>query len=438
MATLFLPEGLSFFIGDFRLTVARILLMILSATAVLRWASGPLQIRLLSDVTALATAVWMLIAATITGGFDGLKGAGIAAIEFTGCYYAFRYSLGSINSSVRVMRFSCKVVAIVIVVALLDPLTGKLFTYELVKQLTGYAKPQVDGALAMHAETLFRDGLIRATGPLEHSIMFGCVCAWFGTLAFFVFPYQLFGWTIATGAIIGLWFSQARGAWVAYMMAFGLSGYYVLTKTFSQRWKLIGAGVAAIVIAVCCLSGSPIATLMKLGGLSPSAAWYREAIWTTAGPLVARSPLFGIGSSWDWQANAALYGSSVDAFWLENSMLYGIPASLLVFVTMTSPFWRRSIDRSSYLSPEERRLSVALGIVITTAVFMGFIVHFWGVCWILIGAFPAIRANLNEAAILRRRAAQSLDNEAGLTSILARKFRSSLIQSCSGVWPNDR
>jgi hypothetical protein len=54
-------------------------------------------------------------------------------------------------------------------------------------------------------------------------------------------------------------------------------------------------------------------------------------------------------------------------------------------------------------------LSVALGIVTTTAVLMGFIVHFWGVCWILIGAFPAIRANLAEAATLRHRAAQALN-----------------------------
>jgi O-Antigen ligase len=248
-------------------------------------------------------------------------------------------------------------------------------------------------------------------GPLEHSILFGTVCAWLGTLAFVTFPNRLFGWSIAILAIVGLWFSQARGAWVGYTMAFGLSGYYVMTKQFSGRWKVIGLSAGVVVGAIFLFSGSPIATLMKLGGMSPSAAWARQAIWASAAPLVAQSPIFGIGSSWDWQATGVWTGASVDAFWLENSMVYGIPCTLFVFLTMVSPFWRGPIDNSPYLSPEERRLSVALGIVTFTAVFAGFIVHFWGACWILLGAFPAIRANLADAARLRHRAAQELKRD---------------------------
>lgn len=173
-----------------------------------------------------------------------------------------------------------------------------------------------------------------------------------------------------------------------------------------MRWKMIGLAAGLLLTAVFTVSGAPIATLMKLGGLSPAAAYYRQAIWAAAGPLVMHSPLFGIGSSWDWQANTDLFGPSVDAFWLQNSMTYGIPASLFVFLTMVGPFWGGPIDRSSYLSPEEKRLSVALGIVTTTAIFLGFIVHFWGVCWILLGVFAGIRASLVEAATLRYQAAR--------------------------------
>src|ERR1700687_2104522 len=409
IAALFLPEGLSFFIGEFRLTVVRVLLIIFSTTTLLRYRRGPARVFVLSDLLALAAAVWMLVAITVTEGFAGLKGASIAAIEFTGCYYVFRYSLGPINSSVRIVRFACKTMVVVIAIALLDPLTGKLFTYELAKGLTGYTKLLVEEALAQQAEALFRDGLLPAMGPLEHSILFGCVCAWFGTIAFFTFPYRLFGWSIAVFALVGLWFSQARGAWLAYVVAFGLSGYYAVTKGFPMRWKLIGSAAGLALAAIFSVSGAPIATLMRLGGRSPAAAHYRQGIWAAAGPLVAHSPLFGIGSSWDWQASSDLYGPSVDSFWLQNSMTYGIPASLLVFLTMVTPFWRGLIDNSPNLSPEEKRLSVALGIVTTTTVLLGFIVYFWGVCWILIGAFAAIRANLAEAATLRHRAAQALN-----------------------------
>jgi len=423
IAALFLPEGLSFFIGDFRLTLARVLLIIFSIQVALGYLRGPRRVFIMSDFFALAASAWMLLASTVTEGFGGIKGAGIAAVEFAGCYYAFRYFLGPINSSVRIVDFASKVVVVVIAIALLDPLTGKLFTYELTKALTGYTKPIVEGELAVHAESLFRDGLVRAMGPLEHSILLGCVCVWLGTLAFFTFPRRFFGWSVALFALIGLWFSQARGTWVAYVMAFGLSGYYVVTRGLSLRWKLIGSALGLLLVAVFTLSGAPIATLMKLGGISPSAAYYRQTIWASAGPLVMHSPLFGIGSSWNWQAYSDLYGPSVDAFWLQNSMNYGIPASLFVFLTMTSPFWRRPLDNSPYLSLEERRLSVALGIVTTTAIFLGFIVHFWGACWILLGAFAAIRANLVEAATLRRRAAQALSRQGAVVGTGEKNYR---------------
>jgi hypothetical protein len=48
---------------------------------------------------------------------------------------------------------------------------------------------------------------------------------------------------------------------------------------------------------------------------------------------------------------------------------------------------------------------MALGFVIATIVYIGFTVHLFGACAILIGIFPGMRANLAEAAILRARAA---------------------------------
>lgn len=406
IAALFLPEGFSFYIGDARLTVVRVLIIFFTFVTLL--SKRPERRFVASDLFAVATALCMLMASTVIEGFAGLKGATITALEFTGSYFIFRYSLGPLNSSVRILEFTCKVMVVVILLALLDPLTGRLFTYEIAKALTGYSKVDLDVAYANHADAIFRDGMVRAMGPMEHSILFGCVCAWFGSLAFFVYPKSPFGWTIATLAAIGLWFSQARGAWLAYVIAFGLFGYYQLTIGFGLRWKVVGLIVGVLLIAVFSISGAPIATLMRLGGLSPEAAYYRQAIWIAAGPLVLHSPLFGIGSTWDWQSSSDLFGPSVDAFWLQNSMTYGIPATLFVFLTMASPFWQKPVNKSPLLTAEERRLSVALGIVIVTAIFLGFIVHFWGACWILLGIFPAIRANLFEATRSMARATQAL------------------------------
>jgi O-antigen ligase len=147
--------------------------------------------------------------------------------------------------------------------------------------------------------------------------------------------------------------------------------------------------------------------------VSPEAAWYRQAIWDVGVPVVLRSPIFGNGLSgdWDWQSNGALVSDSVDAFWLAQAMAYGIPGSALVLLTLVGACWLGSIDKSRHLTPEEGRLSVALGIVMTTIVFLGFMVHFWGICWILIAVFAGIRANLAESAILRERAARMVEAE---------------------------
>ena len=410
IVAVFLPEGLSFFVGDFRFSPARALLIVLSiavpAQLFRRVNTGSVFVP--SDVFALVAGIWMILAAVVTGGVaSGFKGGAAGALEFTGAYYVFRYFLGPVDSCVRVIKFCSKLIVVVVIVALLDPWTGKLFTYELVKGLTGYVKIAYENALAAHSKSIYRNGLVRAMGPLEHSILFGCICVWFGTLALLSFPSRLFGWGVGSIALVGVWFSQSRGPLLGYVIACALAILYVATKQFTARWKVLGLLVASGVIFIFVFSGSPVSTLMRIGGISPEASWYRQAIWNAALPLVANSPVFGIGltDEWDWQTNGALIGTTVDAFWLRAAMMFGIPGSVLIFLTMVGAFWLGPVDRSRQLSREERFLSVALGIVVAIAIFLGFTVHFWGSCWIVLGVFSGMRANLAECAILRQRVA---------------------------------
>jgi O-antigen ligase len=408
LLTLFLPEGLSFFVGEFRLSVTRVLLIIFAIRAASRYFQQMRKQNVVcipSDIMALGASAWMILAAVITDGLLGLKAAGITVIEFAGAYFIFRYLLPGFDGSVKLLRFACLLTVLAVAVALLDTLSGKLFTYELVKGLTGYVKPPYERAMAVQSETLFRNGTIRAMGSLEHSILFGAVCAWFGALALCTFPFRVFGWLIAGIAFIGIWVSQAKAPLLGFVIAVILLNVYMTTKRVAARWKVLAIFVGVGLIAIFSFSGSPIATLMKLGGMSPEAAWYRQAIWEAATPLVADSPIFGIGvgDDWDWEAHEALVGSSVDAFWLRAAMMFGIPGAALICLTITSAFWLGPVDRSPYLSQAERRLSVGLGIITTTVLLLGFTVHYWGTCWILVGIFPAIRANLAEAAILHQR-----------------------------------
>lgn len=413
IAALFLPEGLSFFLGDFRLSVARLFIIVLTIYATMQCFHKRVNgVFVSSDLYALAAGFWMIFAATIVQGpADGLKSGGVLALEFTGAYWVFRHLLGHPDSSVRVIAFASKLLFPIVAVGLLDPLTNTLFTYEITKALTGYWMPSWDWAQETLADTMFRKGLVRAMGPLEHSILFGAVCAWFGTLALCTFPSRLVGWSIAATAVVGILASQARGPLVAYILCVGLVAFYYATNRFYARWKVLGSLCLVGIVVLCLASGKPLATVLNLSGIDPATRWSREAIWEAVVPLLLHeSPIFGlgIGQDWDWQMYG-LQGDSVDAMWLRIAMTMGVPASLLVLLTLISGYWSGPLDRSPYLSREERRLSVALGIVTFATIFLGFTVHFWGTCWILMGVFAGIRANLVEARVCRNRIEVSIE-----------------------------
>lgn len=412
IAALFLPEGLSFFIGDFRLSLARVMIIILAGTAIMKSLQNTnRKVTLPSDVFAIVTGLWMIIAPTITEGGDGLKGGGILALEFSGAYLIFRHLLSAPDSSTRVVRFMCLMIVIIVPLAVLDPLSDRLVVYETVKGLTGYAKGAFDWAKQVRSETMYRHGLVRAMGPLEHSILFGAACAWLGTIAACTFSPKPFGILIAAVACVGIGVSQAQGPFVAYALSLFLLFYYFVTKRIVTRWKIVGFIFSACLGFICLFSANPVATLLGLGGINPETGWYRQSIWSAVTPFVMEKPIFGMGlnEEWDWQSSGALVGASVDAMWLRLAMMLGIPGTLLVFLTMIGPYLLGSVDRSPFLSHHERRLSVGLGLATIAAIFLGFTVHIWGTCWILLGALAGMRANLAATHKLRSRSTASVN-----------------------------
>lgn len=407
LAAAFLPENLSLFLGDFRLPIVRILLIVLIFPAVSRaffTRDRATPVWVPSDIIVLLAGIWMIVAGIVTDGFaSGTKGAGALALEFTGTYYVFRHLLAGPDSSVRVIRFASKLIVVVVALALLDPLTGHLFVHDLAAAVTGhwtYFDPGSDGYV--------RNGIVRAMGPLEHSILFGAAAGWLGLLALCTFRFSFFSVFVGLVVLTGVWFSQSRAAVAVYILGVGLVIFHFMFINFAWRWKALLGTVFAYLVAVVTISRSPVATLLNFGGLDPEAGWYRELIWQAAGPLVLASPIFGVGlgDDWGWSPDQGLVGSSVDALWLRASMMFGIPGSVLIFLTVISAFWWGALDQSPNLSQEEQRLSVALGVVVSICVLVGFTVHFWGTCWILLGALPAIRANIAEAAIVRSQEAQ--------------------------------
>jgi hypothetical protein len=407
LAVTFLPPELSLFIGDVRLPFVRVLLLVLLVPATERFLSrtgSSKAVLLSSDVIVMMAAAWMLAAGIATDGLAaGVKSAGALALDFSGAYCVVRRLLDARDSSVRLTRFLCWVMIVATGLALMDPITGTLFTHELAGKLTGIPVgfDPGDGSFV-------RNGLVRAMGPADHSILFGSLCAWAGILAVGTFGFSRITIVFTLIELVGCWFSQSRGALAFYIFGVGLIIYNLMLRQFSWRWNVLKSLVIFYVVFVFSFSNSPVGALLKSGGVDPEAGWYRQLIWGAVVPLVLNSPLFGLGlgdHDWDWRMFQGLVGPTVDSLWLRDAMIFGIPGCLLVFLSMISPYWKGPVDQSRYLSAEERGLSTSLGVVTVITIFLGFTVDFWGVCWIMLGVFPAILAHLAEAAILRAREA---------------------------------
>ena len=405
LAIAFLPPELSLFIGDVRLPVVRIVLLVLLIPATGRFLSrmgSSTAILLPSDIIVMIAGAWMLAAGIATDGLvDGAKSAGAWALDFAGAYCVVRWLLQGRDSAVRFVRFLCWVMVVVTGLALLDPLTGTLFTHELAGQLTG--RPV---AFDPASTSFVRAGLVRAMGPIDHSILFGSLCAWVGIIAVTTFRVSRFTILFSLFQIVGCWYSESRAALAFYILGIGLVVYDAVMRQFAWRWTLMKSFFMLYLVTVFTFSRSPVSALLRSAGISPQAGWYRELIWGAVVPLVLGSPLFGLGlgdNDWDWRMFPGLVYGTVDALWLRDAMIFGIPGSILVFLTTISPYWTGSIDQSLHLSAEERGLGLSLGIVAFTTILLGFTVDYWGVCWIMLGVFPAIRAHLAEAAVLRAR-----------------------------------
>jgi len=229
----------------------------------------------------------MVIAAMIRAAGNGLKGGGALALDFVGAYFVFRSFLGSIDSSVRIAEFGCKLIVVVVLIALLDPLTGKLFTYEAIKGITGYRKVATRSR-SMHKPRRCIDGSIRAMGPWKFDSV-RVACAWLALLRLHV-PRRLLGVAVAVIAFVGAFFSRSQRNG-ELRLAVALAVLY----RGEQGWRADGRVLGTVVPAASPLysfSGKPSRQFWLSGIIRRRLV--SQAIWSRY-TSVARVAVVGIG-----------------------------------------------------------------------------------------------------------------------------------------------
>lgn len=395
----FLPEGLSFFVAGLRLNVIRVIFLALTPVVFARFAnkiaSGNYRF-VWSDAFVPAAAFWMFLGPTMIYSLsDSLAHSGPIVLEYLIAYMVTRVMLEQNGQALAFVNMLCVVIAFICMDAALDTLTGRYFTREVGIALTGY-QPVVPGVQADWREDAFRFGLLRAAGPIEHPILFGII-AGIGLLfaAWIKIRWRRFCLALC-GLGIVICFSSAPEQSV--LMGFGLLFYGRVLAGLRVKWLLIIGGIATVALALFLGSNRPFGFMFDLATIDPQTAYYRLYLWNILGPPVLDSPWFGV------LFDSLDYHGTVDALWLELALLYGIPCSILVGLSMIGACSLPTDPGRASLGPLETQIGTVAGVIMAVTIFTGFTVHFWGSVWILVGLLTGLRAHLGELGSLNRRA----------------------------------
>ena len=388
----FLPEGLSIFIAGLRLAPARALFLLLLPFLCFRLAEKISLNRysfVASDLFVPLSGIWMFIGPSVTGTpANALVHSGPIALEYLIGYMITKILITEERQILRCIGFMCFVISLVCLDGLLDTATGQYFTRDLVSSITGY-----DKAWNLNQD-IYRFGLIRAAGPLEHAILFGFAGA-IGLLFSASLPvwWRLFCIVCcAMGVVIS--FSSAPAQVV--ILGFGLLTYGRLTAGLTVRWLLLAGMMAAVAIALFVFVESPFGLLFGIFTIDPSTAYYRYWIWSMAVPVILTSPIYGISDPFAGIVGVTDEKGSIDSLWLNLALSYGLPCAILTALAMIGSCSLNTADRSARLSQVNGKIGTLLGITIFLAAFMGFTVHFWGSIWIFFSLLLGLRASLGE------------------------------------------
>jgi hypothetical protein len=384
---IFMPPTMAVFLGELRLFPGRVAIIILFLPA-LFILLGRLRRVLASDLFAFATAAWILIASLNVEGFNSISSAGIEAMEFFGAYIiarAYVFERPALETFIRIFKV---ITIVLIILALLDTLSGRLLTIEITAELFNNPK------FTQPSRSLFGINVVRATATFEHSILYGTFCA----LAAAVFLYSerthlrrilCFG-LCSFGCLLAV--SSAPLMSLAIVAI--VYSYDRLLKRCSWRWKAFWSAIAALFAAVFMVSNHPIASIISRLTFDPSSGYYRIMIWELAMPQIAISPLTGFGFR---LFNDPVLDSSVDSVWLVLALRFGVPTIVFLFLANVASFVRSSqgTGRRS-ADPFMDRMRTGFTLVLAMFLFTGLTVHYWNGSWMFWGLCLGIRASLNE------------------------------------------
>lgn len=361
----------SFYAGPLFLTILRVILLVMAPVLLIRLFSGAYGRMLLTDWAFLGFMGWMGLALTIRSPDMAVTQMGSLGIEFLGGYLMGRAYVRDKETMYALILVLAKAAIFLLPFAAYEAVTGRSLLLSAIEAIPGMSAPK-------QFDMPPRMGLIRVQSVFPHPILFGmyasasCALILVGLRGVVSTPKRYFLTAASVGCVM---LSLSSGALLAVVLQMMLVGWALVFRNNKYCWHFFLALAAVFYVVVDMGSNrSPLDVFMSYATFSSGTAYIRKLIFDWGMVNVRANPIFGLGMN-DW-VRAHFLKSSVDNFWLLNTMRYGIPGFLLLALGYFGALWQ--IGRRN-LSASPRLVNLRLAWVITFS-GLGFTlctVHIW-------------------------------------------------------------
>ena len=371
-----LPTAVSLNLGGLRLSVYRIVLILMFVPMLVMLLSGRAGRMTVFDALVAAHCAWALMALIKWGGLaQGIESGGIYIVEFAGAYLLGRIFIRSCEDFAAMARAYVALVVGMLVFTIPEALTSVHILHDTISAVFG-------GPPAPFIEQ--RMGLERTFGPFDHPILYGVFSASAFSLAYFVVAERrllnMGGMAQVAGVGVATFMSASGGPYVVLMMQGFVAAWQRVLGRVHGRWAALFALFAATYVAIDLFSTrTPFHVFVNYFTFSKQSAYNRILIFEYGTAEVARHPLFGIGLG-DWERPAWM-SDSMDNFWLVVAVRYGLPALAFLVALLLGLVW--TAGRRKDLPEDWRRARHAWAFTLFGISVAAATVHLWNALFVL-------------------------------------------------------
>lgn len=371
-----LPTAVSVNLGGLRLSVYRMVLILMILPMLFQLVSGQRGRMHVFDALLLGHCAWCILALIKWGGLaQGVESGGIYMVECAGAYLLGRLYIRSYGDFSAMAHAYVGLVMATLIFTIPEALTGIHILHDGISAAVG-------GPKAPFIEP--RMGLERTFGPFDHPILYGVFCASAFSMAYFVVAERRLmnfrGMFKVVCVVLATFMSASGGPYVVLMMQGFVGAWQRFLGNVQGRWAALFTLFAMAYIAIDLFSSkTPFHVFVNNFTFSKQSAYNRILIFEFGTAEVERHPVFGIGLG-EWERPVWM-SDSIDNFWLATAVRYGLPALLLLLGLLLGLVW--AVARRRNLPDEWRRARHAWAFTLFGITVAAATVHLWNSLFVL-------------------------------------------------------